>query len=163
MLPFLPPDWPGIFTLETPLADLLARGSVLYLGVLVLMRVMPRRSGGELARMDLVFVLLIAEAATHGFGDYTSVTDAFVVIITLMAWDYLINVLSYRFPAFERLIAARAVQVVRDGRLLRRNMRREFLTEDELMGFLRREGIEDLSVVKSVCVESEGRLSVVRA
>ena len=40
-------------------AELLVRGTVLYVGILVLMRIMPRRTGGELAIMDLVFVLLI--------------------------------------------------------------------------------------------------------
>ena len=157
----LPPDWADIFQLETPLLELLARGSAIYLGVLVLMRLMPRRAGGELARMDLVFLLLIAEAATHGFGEYSTVADALIVIVTLMAWDQLINLLSYRIPFIERLVSASAIEVVRDGRLLRRNMRREYLTEDELMSFLRQQGIDDLAEVKSARVESEGKISVV--
>lgn len=161
MLPFTNPDWLDIFQLETPLLELLARGSAIYLGVLVLMRLMPRRAGGELARMDLVFLLLIAEAATHGFGEYTTVGDALIVIATLMAWDYLINLLSFRIPLVERLVSAPAVQIVRDGRLLRRNMRREYLTEDELMSFLHQEGVDDLGDVKAAWVESEGKISVV--
>jgi uncharacterized membrane protein YcaP (DUF421 family) len=39
------------------------------------MRFMPRRTGGELATMDLVFLLLIAEAAAHALGDYMTVAD----------------------------------------------------------------------------------------
>lgn len=162
MLPFHPPEWADIFQPETPLLELVARGSAIYLGVLVLMRLMPRRAGGELARVDLVFLLLIAEAATHGFGEYTTVADALIVIITLMAWDYLINLLSFRISFVERLVSAPAIEVVRDGRLLRRNMRREYLTEDELMSFLRKEGIDDLAAVKSACVESEGNISVIQ-
>ncbi len=161
MSPFAAPEWPDIFQLQTPLLELLARGSAIYLGVLVLMRVMPRRAGGELARMDLVFILLIAEAATHGFGEYSTVADALIVIMVLMAWDYVINLLSYRIPFIERLTSAPAVQVVRDGRLLRRNMRREYLTEDEVMSALHKEGLDDLREVKAAWVESEGRISVV--
>lgn len=147
---------------ETPLYELIIRGSAMYLAILALMRLMPRRAGGELARMDLVFVLLIAESATHALGDYRSLADALVVLVTLMVCEFLVNVLSYRLPWFERLVSSPPVQVIRDGRLLRRNMRREYLTEEELMSVLRREGIDDPAQVKSASVESEGRISVIR-
>lgn len=159
----LPPAWAEVFAPEAPLLELAARGTALYLGVLVLFRLMPRRTGGELATMDLVFVLLIAEAATHSMGDYSSVADALIVIAVLMAWDFLINALSYRIPVFERLVSSRAIEVIRDGRLLRRNMRREYLTEAELMSHLRQEGLERLDEVKCAMVESDGRISVIPA
>ncbi|MBF0664912.1 MAG: DUF421 domain-containing protein [Brevundimonas sp.] len=161
MYPIFPPDWAEIFQAETPLLELVARGSAIYLGVLMLMRIMPRRAGGELARMDLIFLLLIAEAVTHGLGEYTTVADALIVIVTLMVWDYVINLLSFRIPFVERLVSSPPVEVIRDGRLLRRNMRREYLTEDELMSALRKEGLDDVSRVKAARVESEGRISVV--
>lgn len=163
MLDIAASEWREILVLETPLSELIARGSLMYLGVLVLFRVMPRRAGGELARMDLVFVLLIAEAAAHALDDYTAIADGLVMIATLMGWNYVINVLSFRVRFIERLVSAPAVEVVRDGQLLRRNMRREYLTEEELMSFLRSEGIEDLAGVKVAHVESEGRISVVPA
>lgn len=157
-----PSDWSALFQLETPVVELLVRGSAMYLAVLVLLRIMPRRAGGELARMDLVFLLLIAEAATHALGDYGTIGDALVVIASLMAWDYIINFLSHRLPWFERLISAPPVEVIRDGRLLLRNMRREYLTQDELMSALRRNGLETPEQVKRAWVESEGRIAIIR-
>ncbi|WP_201865292.1 DUF421 domain-containing protein [Microvirga soli] len=126
---FLPTDWLSILSLDTPLLELVARGTVLYFGILVMTRLMPQRTGGELAMMDLIFVLLIAEAAAHAMGEYTSVADGVVMIATLMGWNYLINALSYRVPFIERLVSSLPLQVIKDGKLLRRNMRREFLTE----------------------------------
>jgi uncharacterized membrane protein YcaP (DUF421 family) len=158
-----PGDWSQIFALEAPVLALIARASALYFGLLVLVRVMPRRTGGELAMMDLIFVLLIAEAASHALGDFTSVGDGFVVIATLMAWNWLVNMLSFRIPALERLLASPPIAVIRRGRLLRRNMRREYLTEDELMSHLREQGIDRVERVKLACVEGDGRISVVQA
>lgn len=158
-----PAAWAEVFGLETPLYELVARGSALYLGVLVLFRLMPRRTGGELAAMDLIFVLLIAEAAAHAFGDYTSIADGFIVIATLMFWNYLVNLASFRIPAIEKLVSSPAIQVIRDGQLLRRNMRKEYLTEEELMGHLRQEGIESAEGVKSATIEGDGRISVIPA
>lgn len=156
-----PADWLSVIAPETPLLELLARGTAFYLGLLVLVRLLPRRTGGELAMMDLIFVLLIAEAAAHALGDYTSVADGAIVIITLVAWNWLVNALSYHFPVFEKLTSAPPLEVVRDGRLLRKNMRREYLTEDELMTHLRMEGIDGVEGVKSARVEGDGKISVV--
>lgn len=156
-----PAGWLKVFALETPLFELLVRGTALYLGLLILIRVMPRRTGGELAPMDLIFILLVAEAAAHALGDYSSIGDGAVMIVTLMGWDWLINKLSYHVPAIERLVSAPAIEVVRNGELLRRNMRREYLTEDELMSHLRKEGLDRLADVKSAWIESNGRISVV--
>ena len=162
-MPLLPDAWSEIFTLETPLLELLARGSALYFALLVLVRLMPRRTGGELANMDLVFVLLIAEAAAHALGDYTSVADGVVMIATLMAWNWSINALSFRVPAVERLVSAPPIEVVRSGKLLRRNMRKEYLTEEELMANLHKEGLDSFEQVKSACVEGDGSITIIHA
>lgn len=159
----LPDDWTAILGPETPLLEPIARGTILYFGLLVLVRIMPRRTGGELATMDLIFVLLIAEAAAHSLGDYTSLADGAIMIITLMSWNWVVNALSYRVPAIERLVSASPIEIIRRGKLLKRNMRREYLTEEELMSHLRMEGIDGPESVKSAHIESDGRISVIQA
>ena len=155
-----PNSWVGVFALETPIFELIVRGTVLYFAILAFMRLMPR-IGGELAVMDLVFLLLIAEAAAHGMGEYKTIGDAILMLATLIGWDYLLNFLSFRIPFFEKLVSGSPIQIVRDGRLMRRNMRREYLTEDELMAQLRRQGIEKIEDVKSAYIEGEGQLTVI--
>lgn len=158
---WLPDNWDEVWTLETPVLELVARGALIYLGIMVLLRVMPRRTGGELTTTDLIVILLVAESATHAFAVYSSVGDALLLIATLLTLDYVINALSYRFPAFERLMSSPPLPLVKDGKLQRRNMRREFVTEEELMGHLRMKGIDDLSRVAKAYVESEGEITVV--
>lgn len=157
-----PDGWMAVFAPGAPLLELVARGSVLYLGVLFILRFMPRRTGGELATMDLIFIVLIADAAAGALGEYESIADAFIVIATLTALNYAVNALSYRVPLFERLVSAPPLPIVRDGELLRRNMRREFITEEELMSHLRLKGIEDVRDVKVAYVEGEGKITAVR-
>ena len=157
----LPEDWLQVFALETPLVELVVRGAVLYLGILVLFRIMPRRSGGELATMDLIFVLLIAQAAANAFGEFSSVADSFVIIVVTMLGNYTVNALSSRVPLLERLVSAPPLKVIENGRFLWRNMRREFVTEEELMARLRRHGLSRVEDVAAAYVESEGQISVV--
>lgn len=155
-------DFGKLFLIENSIIELILRGSVIYLGILFVFRVLPRRAGGELAMMDLIFVILIAEAATHALGDYASLTEGFIVIGTLVTWNYLINTLSFYLPWVEKLVSAPALPIIKDGKLLRRNMRREYLTENELMDHLRIEGIDEVKDVKVAYVEGDGKISVVR-
>jgi uncharacterized membrane protein YcaP (DUF421 family) len=157
---FFPSSWGEVFAIETPLVELFVRGTILYFAIIVFLRLLPR-IGGELAVMDLVFLLLVAEAAALGLGEHKTVGDAIVLVATLMAWNYMLNFLSLHVPFVERLISGSPVQIVRDGQLLRRNMRREYLTEDELMAQLRRQGIENIEDVKVAYIEGEGQLTAI--
>lgn len=111
--------------------------------------------------MDLIFLLLIAEAASHSLGDYTSVTNGIFLIIVICAWDFVVNLLSYHFRFVEKIVSAPPIQVIKRGKLLRRNMRREYLTEEELINHLRKEGIEDVQDVKTAYIESDGTISAI--
>jgi uncharacterized membrane protein YcaP (DUF421 family) len=153
--------WREIFVPTTSPLELFVRGSALYLAILLLIRIMPRRTGGELALMDLLFVVLVADAGAHALGAYQSITDAVFMIVVLMGWNYLLNLLSYRFAFVERLVSPPPLQIVRDGELLLRNMRRELITKDELMDQLRQHGVDSLDKVKAAYVEPEGKLTVI--
>jgi len=72
-----------------------------------------------------------------------------------------IDWLAYRFPAARRLIEPPALPLVRDGRILHRNLRREFITVDELRAKLREHGTEDLGEVRVAYLESDGEVSVI--
>lgn len=160
---WLPDSWSELFALETPILELIVRGSALYFAILFLMRFMPRRTGGELATMDLIFLLLIAEAASNAFGEYGSVSEGLVLVLVLMGWNFIVNAVSYRFRFVEKLVSSPPIQVVRNGELLRRNMRREFLTEEELMSSLRMQGVSALDQVKAAYIEGEGAITVIKA
>lgn len=151
-----------MFQLETPLLELIARGAFLFILFMVLFRVLPRRTGGELAPMDLVFLLLITEAASNAMGDYSTLADGTVVILTMVALNYLANRLSFALPWFERVMEHEPLEIIRDGQTIPRNLKKEMLTADELMGSLRLNGVDDIAQVRSAWVEGDGRLSVIK-
>ncbi len=123
---------------------------------------MLRRTGGELAIMDLIFIILIAQAAAHSLGDYSSITESFIVICTLIFWNYIVNWLSFKIPLVSKIVSAPPLQIVKSGKMLRRNMRREFITEDELKDSFHKQGIEDILQVKTAYVEGDGTITVIK-
>lgn len=96
-------------------------------------------------------------------GDYKSITDGFILVGTLIAWNVFADWLTYRFPSMERLLQPPPLLLVRDGRILHRNLRIEFVTETELKSKLRERGVADLSVVKEAYMETDGAISVIRS
>jgi uncharacterized membrane protein YcaP (DUF421 family) len=133
-------------------------------GFLVLVfRLILRRDVGSMGITDFLFVVLLGDAAQNGMiGDASSPTDTIVLILTLVFWNVLIDWATFRFRWVERLFAARRLCLVRDGRPIRRNLRREFISQGELMAKVREEGLEDLGDVQAMYLESDGEISLIR-
>lgn len=145
-----------------PILELILRGSVTYLVLLILLRFFLKRVTGTLSIGDLLIIVLIADAAQNGMSaGYTSLTDGLILVATIIFWSYALDWLAYHFPVFERLVHPSPVPLVRDGKMVARNMRRELITVDELMSHLREQGVQDLKEVKSASMEGDGRISVV--
>jgi uncharacterized membrane protein YcaP (DUF421 family) len=155
-------DWQTLFVPTTPLLELVVRGSAMYLLLLAALRFLVRRHIGSLSLMDLLLMVLIADAAQNAMGDqYRSVTEGIVLCGTLIAWNFFFDWLAYRSPAFQKLVEPPPLPVIRNGKLLRRNMHQEFLTEDELLSQLRQQGVQDARTVKLAYVEPDGGVSIV--
>jgi uncharacterized membrane protein YcaP (DUF421 family) len=155
-------DWEQVFALQTPLLEIFVRGTVTYLVLFVLLRLL-RREIGSFSVTDLLVVVLLADAAQNAMaGEYRSVTDGLLLIITIIGWSYTLDWLGFHVPAIGRLVHPPALPLVENGQLVLRNLRRQFITEEELESQLRREGIEDVAQVKKAYIEGDGSISVIR-
>ena len=94
-------------------------------------------------------------------GGYKSIAGGIVLVCTIMFWSYFLDWLGFRFPWFSRLIEPPPLPLIKEGELLRRNMRRELINEEELMSQLREQGLDDFGKVREAYIESNGRISVV--
>ena len=156
-------DWHTLLVPQTSLLELVIRGSAMYLLLLAALRVLVRRHIGSLSLMDLLLMVLIADAAQNAMADeYRSITEGIVLCATLIGWNYLLDWLAYRSRFVQKMLEPSPLPVIRDGEFLRRNMRQEFITEDELRGQLREQGVVDLADVETACIESDGGVSIVK-
>ena len=144
------------------LAELAARGSITFLLLYALVRLIGRREQGAVGLTDVLVIVLVADAASTGMvGHSRSIGDAFVLVVVILFWSVAIDALSYRLPWFARLAKAGPRPLIEDGQLVRSTMRREFMTHEEVMTQLRLHGIGDLSAVKHAYLEPNGGISVV--
>ena len=153
----------ALFTFSVSPLELVVRGTVVYVGVVLLFRFVLRRDLGQLGVADVLFIVLIADAAQNGMaGEYRTLADAAVLLGTLAACNLALDWAVFRFASMQRLFAPPSVELVRNGRILRRNLKREWMTVDELMSKLRERGIADVTDVKLAVMESDGEFSVLK-
>jgi uncharacterized membrane protein YcaP (DUF421 family) len=156
-------DWKSIFLLDVSLFEIILRGSLTYISLFVLLRIVLKRQTGSLGMTDLLLITLLADASQNAMaGEYKSVPGGVALVSTIIFWSYAFDWLSFKFPWFSRLIEPSPLLLIKDGKMMRRNMRQELVTEDELMSQLREQGLDDLKNVKEAYLESDGQFSVVQ-
>jgi len=155
-------DWQGLFE-PHHIAENVIRASGIFLLLFLLLRVLPNRKTGSLGSADLLVLVLLATVVNGALNkDVSSLTDAVVMVATIVAWSFVIDTLAARVPFLRRLMHSDPIEIVRDGAILARNLRREFMTEDELRAQLRLQGAQDEREVAHAYVEHDGRVSVIR-
>ena len=154
-------DWQEIFIPAGSLLAIFVRGTVIYLALFAIMRLLPRRTIGTMGASDVLVIVLIADAVQNGMADeYKSVTEGLFLAAVIFGWTLFIDWLDAKFPHWQ-LASAGPLAVIRNGRLLRRNMDREHITEDELLSQLRLHGQDSPERVAKAFIEGDGHLSVI--
>jgi uncharacterized membrane protein YcaP (DUF421 family) len=95
-------------------------------------------------------------------GGYQTVSEGAILVFTIVAWNWLLDLLSYRFAPVRRFAHPGRLTLIRGGVPQRGNMRREFITLEELEEKLREQGIEAMAEVKVAYLEGDGQISVIR-
>ncbi len=155
-------EWGRLFAFETPWLEIVVRGTAIYLGLFLLLRLVLKRQAGTVGITDLLVIVLIADAAQNAMADdYKSISDGILLVCVIIFWSHALDWLGYAFPSLNRFVHPPPLPLIRNGQLLRQNMRRELITHEELMTQLREQGVLDIKEVKMACMEGDGRVSVV--
>jgi uncharacterized membrane protein YcaP (DUF421 family) len=156
-------DWTSVFQPTIGLFEIVVRGTIMYLGLFAILRLVSRRQAGSFGPADLLVIVLIADAAQNALGkDYGSVTEGITLVLTIVAWEYILDWAKYRFPQLRNLLVAPSLTLIEDGKINHQNMRREMLSEEDLRSQLREKEVLTYKEVKLAKLEGDGRLSVIK-
>ena len=155
-------DLHSLFVPSTSIAEIVIRGVITFFVLFAVLRLL-RRETGAIGISDLLVVVLIADAIQNGMaGEYTSITEGAILVLTIALCDYFVDWLGYRFPPLQRVLRPAPLLLVENGRIQRRNLRQELITVDELRALLREQGVDDVGDVKKCYLEGDGQISVIR-
>ena len=150
-----------LWLLQLPVMEKVLRAAVGYVFLLIAFRVLGRRELGRLTNFDLVVVLVVANVLQNAMiGDDTSLTGGLIGAATVLGLNALVAAAVYANRRVERIVDGDPVVIVADGRLVRSTLRRELITENEVLAATRNAGIQQLADVRLAILESTGEISV---
>lgn len=143
--------------------DSVLRAAAVYLTLLLLFRIIGKRSLAETGTFDFVLLLIIAEATQQAMiDDDNSMTNAFLIIVTLLALNVGFSLLKQRSPLVDRLIDDVPVLIVVDGNPLKDRMDRARVDERDILQAAREsQGLVRLDQIQYAVLERDGTISVV--
>lgn len=143
--------------------DSVLRAIAIYAFLLVLFRLMGKRSMSQVTTFDFLILLVFSEATQQAIlGEDFSITHAALVIATLLVLDRGSDYLSWRFPRFRRATESMPVILVANGQVLEEVLRKEHLSvEDVLTAARESQGLERLDQIKWAVLETSGGISIV--
>jgi uncharacterized membrane protein YcaP (DUF421 family) len=152
-----------LFEIHVSVPELMVRGTLVYWLLFLLFRFVLRRDVGAVGIADILLLVIVADAAQNAMsGGYDTVAEGAILIGTIIGWNWLLDFLAFHFKPVRRFATPGRLTLVRRGAPQWRNMRREFVSMDELKEKLREQGIEDLREVKVAYLEGDGQISVIR-
>ena len=152
-----------LFEVHVPVLELLLRGTLVYWLLFLIFRFLLRRDVGAVGIADILLLVIVADAAQNAMsGGYDTFAEGAILVSTIVAWNWLLDMLAYRFTLMRRFLSPGRLTLIKHGVPQRRNLRREFITMDELFEKMREQGVEKLSEVKVAYLEGDGQISVIR-
>lgn len=143
--------------------DIVLRGTVIFVALYVLVRLMGKRELGQMTPFELIVLIVIGDLIQQGVtqNDF-SMTGAIIAIATIAFWALAMSWASYLWPRAERLFEGEPRVIVRDGELLTANLRRNRLTLAEIESEMRLAGIGKMKDVAWAILEPRGKISFIR-
>jgi uncharacterized membrane protein YcaP (DUF421 family) len=141
----------------------IVRGLVIYTILLVVFRLAGKRTLSETSSFDLILLLIISETVQQALIDSdNSITNAALLVLTLVGADVLLSILKQRVPSIERLLDGSPVIVMQDGVLLHDRADRERIDEQDILEAAREQrGLERLDQIKFAVLERGGKITVI--
>jgi uncharacterized membrane protein YcaP (DUF421 family) len=150
-----------MFMPTLPIWELIARGAIMFLAVLVLLRVFGKRQVGQMTPYDLVLLLLISEGASNAIrADDHSIAAAIVVIVTMLGINQAISFIGTRSKAFDRLVEGTPEVLIRDGHVDYEKLWNVNVSKADLLAALRSHECTTPHEAELAVLETNGHISV---
>lgn len=151
----------SMFHLHLPLLEKILRPVLVYLCLIFFLRIFGKRELAQLNPFDLVVLLSLSNTVQNAIiGDDNSVTGGVIGALSLLAINWMLMRFLYNFPKINQAIEGTETILVRHGVIDREAMKKEALTELELLTVLHKQGLDSFSQVERCVLEPNGTFYV---
>ena len=139
------------------------RAACVYAFLLIIFRIAGKRTLAQITTFDLILTLIISEAIQQALVDSdNSMTNAMLLVITLVALDLGLSMLKQRSDRIDRIVEGIPVIVMENGMLHPARLREERVSEGEILGAAREaHGLGRMDQIGYAVVEQNGRITII--
>jgi uncharacterized membrane protein YcaP (DUF421 family) len=140
-----------------------ARVIAIYIFLLLVFRIAGRRTLAQMTTFDLVLILIISEQTQQAMiVDDSSLTHAFLMILTLVGFDVALSLVKRRFPRVEKWLDGTPTIIVENGQPLKERMEKSRVDESDVLAAARElQGLERMDQIKYAVLERSGDISII--
>jgi uncharacterized membrane protein YcaP (DUF421 family) len=139
-----------------------ARGVLVYVVMLIVIRVLGKRTVGNFTAFDLLVALMLGEVVDEIIYGDVNLAQGFTAILVIAACKYVTAWLTYWNHGINRILEGTPTEIVKHGEFVRKGLRAELMNEQEALAALRLNDVSDMRAVKSAVLEVDGQVSVIR-
>jgi uncharacterized membrane protein YcaP (DUF421 family) len=139
------------------------RGLAVYLFLLLIFRLTGKRSLDQVTTFDFVLLLIVSETTQQALiGEDFSLTNAFLVILTLFAVDQILSFLKDKSSFVRRWAEGLPLVLLENGKPLKDRMKKSQVDEDDILEAARElQGLERLEQIKYAVLERHGAITII--
>jgi uncharacterized membrane protein YcaP (DUF421 family) len=139
------------------------RALAVYAFLLLLFRIAGKRSLSEMSNFEFVLLLIVGEATQQAvLGKDYSLTNAFLVVLTLVGINIGLSLLKQRSEGIKRMFDGMPLVIVENGRPLKKIMDTVRVAEDDVLEAARElQGLERMEQIKYAVLETTGIISII--
>lgn len=143
--------------------DAVLRASAVYVFLMLVIRIAGPRTLMEMTTFDFILLLILSEATQNAMiGNDYSVTNGFLVILTLVGLDIGLSYIKRRMPVTQKWLDGVPMIIVENGRPLKHLMDKARIDEDDILATARKsQGLERMDQIKYAVLESSGGISII--
>lgn len=152
-----------MWQMTSPWYEPVIRGTVVYLFIFLVVRLLGKKKLGELSPFDLVLLIVMSAAVKNAIiGEDQSITAGLICVTVLGLLNALINNLIFHFRWFEKIIEGQPEVIILNGKIHRKVLKREKISDAELFEALREHEVMNPEDVKCAILEADGKISVIK-
>lgn len=143
--------------------EAIVRALVVYFVLLIIFRIAGNRTLAQMTAFDMILLLIISETIQQALVDSNhSITNAFLLILTLVGTAILLSLLKQRFKTLERILDGGPVVIIEQGKMQQDRMDKVRVDESDIMESARQqEGLCRLDAIDYAVVERHGEITVI--
>lgn len=151
-----------MFDMDLPWWEFIARGGVIYIFLLVMVRLTGKRTIGQFTPFDLLIVMLLSEAVSNSLNDGdSSLQGGMITATTLIALNVIIAIATSRSRKIAEMIDGRPVLLGRDGHIFTDVVKKCRVAEGDVEQALR-EADCPLHKMKCAFLEPDGKITILQ-